>query len=222
MFIRPRNVQKPGENTENGSVKGMQGKLSAAQQENHNKAWWAWIRCAVPVAAVGVQPTICRLSILPSWGPHVLLWGWFREQGQGRVAGFTPGASPAGQPIQPRGTSASSLYFTNWTLLNIHMFSSWGVRSNETPFAYLFRCFLTVFHGLHQDGWKHVMSNISIFYCYATFQCFGLQMATWILLRRDIHMHLHDFSSQIFLTEISMFSDSDFSVYSLQRELYLK
>lgn len=38
MLIKPRNVQKPEENTENGSVKGMQGKLSAAQQENHNKA----------------------------------------------------------------------------------------------------------------------------------------------------------------------------------------
>lgn len=109
MTIKPRNVQNPEENTEYGSVKGMQGKLPAAQQENHNKAWRGWVRCAVPVAAVGVQPTICSLSILASRGPHVLLWEWFREQGQGRVAGFTPGASPAGQP---RGTSASSLYFT--------------------------------------------------------------------------------------------------------------
>lgn len=204
MLVKPRNVQKPKENTEYGSAKGMQGKLFAAQQGNHNKAWRAWIRCAVPVAALGVQPTICRLSILASWGPHVLLWRWFREQGQGRIASFTPGASPAGQPVQPRGTSAFSAYFPSWKLLNIHMFSSWGARSNGTSFPYLFRCCLTVFHGLHQGSWKHVMSNISIFYCYATFQCFGLEMATWILLCRHTYMHLHDFSTQIFLTEISI------------------
>lgn len=39
----------------------------------------------------------------------------------------------------------------------------------------------SVFHGLHQGSWKHVMSNINIFYCYATFQCFGLEIASWIL-----------------------------------------
>lgn len=219
--MKPRNVQRPEENTEYGSVKGIQGELSAAQQENHNKAWWAWTRCAVPVAAVGVQPTICRLPVLASWGPDILLWGWVREQGQGRISGFTPGASPAGQPIQPRGTSTTPLYFTNWKLLNIHMFSSWGVRGNGTSFVYLFRCCLTVFCGLHHGSWKHVISNISIFHCYATFQRFGLEMASWILLHRDTYMHLHDFSTQIFLTEISMFADGFFSAYSLQRELYL-
>lgn len=122
-------------------------------------------------------------------------------------------------PFSPGESLHLPFFFTNWKLMNIHVVF---LRSNETSFAYLFRCCLTAVHGLHQGSWKHVMSNTSVFYCYATFQCFGLEMATWILLHRDVHMHLHDFSTQIFLTEISMFSDGFFFAYPLQRELYLK
>lgn len=140
---------------------------------------------------------------LASPGPHVLLWRRFREQGQGWAAGFTPGASPACPPIQLRGTSASFPYFTSCKLLNTHTFSSQGVSSNEPCFVYLLRCCLTVFHGLPHSSWEHGMSNISILYCYATFYCFGLEMAWWgdtymYILARFLHSSIFDWNCHVF------------------------
>lgn len=178
-----------------GQWKGSRVGFLLSQQENHNKARQALIRRAVPMAAVAVQPTICRVSMAGFPRPARPALGMVQGAGTRRSCQLHPWSLPCWSTHSAQGDlCAFPLFYKLKTAECPYPYtipsSSWGLSSNEPCFAYLLTCCLTVFHRLHQGSWEHVMSNISIFYCYATFYCFGLKKSWWILVCKDTYMRI--------------------------------